>query len=91
MVGESEGQPTDDICPRFRSSSVIPNQYTPSPALFPFPRPPPLPHRKTHGLLFCFHLLYVNATPSPHPHRLLLDEFYSTQPSNSVHILPANG
>lgn len=46
MARESEGQPTDDICPRFRSSSVIPNQYTPSPALFPFPRPPPSPTEK---------------------------------------------
>lgn len=40
MARESEGQPTDDICRRFRSSSVIPNQYTPSPALIPFRRPP---------------------------------------------------
>ena len=46
MVGESEGQPTDDICPQYRLSSVIPNQYTPSPALFPFPRPPPFPTEK---------------------------------------------
>lgn len=86
MVGESEGQPTDDICPRFRSSSVIPNQYTPSPALFPFPRPPPPPQKNTRPIV-----LFSSSTPSPHPHRLLLDEFYSTQPSNSVHILPANG
>ena len=50
MVGELEGQPTDDICPRFRSSSVIPNQYTPSPALFPFPRPPP-PQKNTRPIV----------------------------------------
>lgn len=51
MVGESEGQPTDDICPRFRSSSVIPNQYTPSPALFPLPRPPPPPQKNTRPIV----------------------------------------
>lgn len=81
MVGESEGQPTDDICPRFRSSSVIPNQYTPSPALFPFPRHPPLPHRKNTRPIVLFSSSICKRYPlSPPPplafRRILLNSTF---------------
>ena len=81
MVGESEGQPTDDICPRFRSSSVIPNQYTPSPALFPFPGPPPPPPQKNTRPIVLFSSSICKRYPlSPPPplafRRILLNSTF---------------
>lgn len=75
MARESEGQPTDDICRRFRSSSVIPNQYTPSPALFPFPRPPPPPQKNTRPIvLFSSSICkrYLLSPPPPLAFRRIL-------------------
>lgn len=80
MVGESEGQPTDDICPRFRSSSVIPNQYTPSPALFPFPRPPPPPQKNTRSIVLFSSSICKRYPLSPPPplafRRILLNSTF---------------
>lgn len=80
MVGESEGQPTDDICPRFRSSSVIPNQYTPSPALFPFPRPPPSPQKNTRPIVLFSSSICKRYPLSPPPplafRRILLNSTF---------------
>ena len=72
-VGASEGQPTSDVRSQYRSSTLIPNQYIPSLALFPFPQSP---HKQTHGSFFAGLVLVplsickrYSASPPPCPHQ----------------------